>query len=136
MRPFVGPAGKVLDRCLARIGLSRDDISIANLICCMDTTREKKNPQAWEIDACFARLYEEIMRAAPQVMVLLGGLPMSYFYPGIQSISKVRGKPRMYGNSGIQQISTFHPARALANRNPEAEDLIYEDLLIAKSLIR
>ena len=132
MAPFQGPAGAVLNRVLTKAGIDRSEISLTNLCMCCDTTREKKNPTAEEIDHCLPRLLEEIALVDVPVLVLLGALPMAQFYTGLSAISKVRGKPRIW--NGRIAVATFHPARAIATRNPEVEQIIYEDILLARSL--
>ena len=131
--PFLGPAGKKLNQLLEMAGIIREEVSLCNLTMCMDSTREKKNPIAEEIDRCWPRLVAEIEEVQPKVLVLLGGLPMAQFFEGISSITKVRGKPRIW--HGLTAIATWHPARVLPFRSPEAEPLLYEDLLLAKNLV-
>ncbi len=131
---FVGPSGAILDRVLAHAGIPRSSISILNLVCCLDTEREKKTPLAEEIDHCAARLHTELVAANPTVILLLGNLPMSQFYPGMMTISKARSKPRMWEDRVV--MATYHPAAALPHRgHPEIEGMIYEDILLARSLV-
>ena len=133
--PLVGPAGKKFDSVLAQAGISRSEVSIGNLTCCCDTTRERKNPLPDEIDACWPRLMAEIEMINPQVVFLLGALPSAQFFVGATgAFGNIRGKPRVW--QGHIALCSWHPARILPHRSPEAEPLLVEDLLLAKSLIQ
>ena len=90
-RPFVGPAGQFLEEMLGKIGLSRPDVYITNMIKCRPP--ENRDPQSGEIDACSSYLDQQIEMISPKVIVTLGRISFSKFFPG-EAISKARGKPR------------------------------------------
>lgn len=130
--PFIGPAGKLLNRILTSAGISRDECYITNTVGCIDLTREIKKPLPAEVDACWPRLEAEIAMVNPQIIICLGNTAQERFFPGL-SISRARGKLRMWDNRLV--IASYHPARALPHRNPECESLIIEDLIIARKAV-
>ncbi len=134
MTPLVGPAGKLNEKFFNAVGLSRKDVSIANTCGCVDMTREDRRPLPAEIEACRPRLLEDIARANPQVILSMGNISQQFFFPGGQSVGKIRGKIRNW--NGRLVIPTYHPAAALPHRSPEVGDLIIADLITALSLIQ
>ena len=130
-RPFVGPAGKLLDQYLETAGILRSECRILNTVGCVDLDREVKKPTPGEIAACKSRLMTEIEEAQSRIVVLLGGVALQHFYPGL-SISRARGKPRSW--QGRIVIPTFHPAASLPYRSPEIAIDIIRDLELARSL--
>jgi len=109
-RPFVGPAGQLLDQMLATIGLRRQDVYIANMVKCRPP--ENRDPLPGEIKACQPYLERQLELIAPRVVVTLGRYSFSNYFPG-ESISKARGKPRQWKDLTIYPM--YHPAAALHN---------------------
>ena len=107
-RPFVGPAGKLLEELLAAIGLSRRDVYIANVIKCRPPNNRDPLPE--EIRACRKYLDQQIRLLDPPVIVTLGRFSMARFMPGA-TISRVHGKPYQWGKRTI--FPMYHPAAAL-----------------------
>lgn len=118
-RPFVGPAGHLLDQMLAVIGLRRQDVYIANMVKCRPP--ENRDPLPGELEACQPYLEKQLELIAPKVVVTLGRFSFSKYFPG-ESISKARGKPRKWKNLTIYPM--YHPAAALHNAGlrPAIED--------------
>ena len=107
-RPFVGPAGKLLEELLASIGLTRRDVYIANVIKCRPPGN--RDPLPAEIHACRKYLDQQIRLLDPPVIVTLGRFSMARFMPGAV-ISRVHGKPQQWGKRTI--FPMYHPAAAL-----------------------
>lgn len=133
-RPLVGPAGKNYDTFLELAGISRSDISVANACSCVNLNREKKNPLPDEVEACRPRLLAEIELVNPRVLIVMGLTAFGYFFPNFDKVGKIRGVIRNW--QGRLVIPTYHPAAALAYRDPQGVigELIVEDLKTAKEL--
>ena len=116
-RPFVGAAGELLDELLSGIGLSRDDIYIANLLKCRPP--ENRDPSSDEVVACTPFLNRQIQIIGPRLIVMLGRHATSYVlskagFPA-ESITRLHGRTFAARLLGLQLvvIPTFHPAAAL-----------------------
>ena len=107
-RPFVGPAGQFLDGLLASIGMSRDQVFIANMIKCRPP--QNRDPLPVEMSACSKYLERQIELINPKLIVTLGRFSLGRFFPG-ESISRARGKLRQKDGRYIYPI--MHPAAAL-----------------------
>jgi uracil-DNA glycosylase family 4 len=131
MEPLVGPAGRLFNQFLVAAGTSREQASLCNTCGCVDLNREDRRPLPAEIEACRPRLLDDIERANPQVIVVMGNIANQLFFPGL-SVSKSRGLFRNW--NGRVAVSTFHPAYALPHRNPEVGQLIVSDIKAALAL--
>jgi DNA polymerase len=107
-RPFVGAAGKFLDELLASIGLRRADVFICNVLKCRPPGN--RDPLPGEIESCKPWLDDQLQVIDPRVIVTLGRFSMSRYFPG-QSISKIHGQPRKFGD--VTVVPMYHPAAAL-----------------------
>ena len=119
-RPFVGPAGNFLEELLQSIGMTRDQVYIANMVKCRPPNN--RDPAPSEITACSKYLDRQIELIDPLLIVTLGRFSMSRFFPG-QSISRVRG--RLRSAAGRQIFPIMHPAAGL--RRQEMRAAIEED---------
>ncbi|MEZ5827219.1 MAG: uracil-DNA glycosylase [Hyphomicrobiales bacterium] len=130
-KPFVGRAGKLLDRMLEAIGLSEDHVYITNTIYWRPPGN--RTPTAQEIEACAPFLARQIELLSPQVMVLLGGAAAKSILGVTEGIMRLRGKWKIYNSvdGGIPTLATLHPAYLL--RNPEAKRYAWRDLLMLKA---
>lgn len=111
-RPFVGPAGKLLEQLLAAIGLTRQDVYIANVVKCRPPGN--RDPLPAEIQACRKYLDQQIRLLDPAIIVTLGRFSMARFIPNAV-ISKIHGKPHPWGKRVI--FPMYHPAAALHQGN-------------------
>lgn len=127
-RPFVGPAGNFLEELLQSIGMSRDQVYIANMVKCRPPNN--RDPVPSEISACSKYLDRQIELIDPLLIVTLGRFSMSRFLPG-QSISRVRGRLRPVGGRHIFPI--MHPAAGL--RRQEMRDAIEQDFAKVPGLL-
>jgi len=107
-RPFVGPAGAFLDQLLSSIGLSREQVYIANVVKCRPPGN--RDPLPSEIQTCRKWLDRQIELIQPSVIITLGRYSLMRYFPR-ESISKVHGKPRKKGD--VVYYPMYHPAAAL-----------------------
>ena len=107
-RPFVGSAGKLLDKLLGLIGLERKDVYIANVVKCRPP--QNRDPLPEEVDFCREWLDKQIKIIKPELMVLLGRHSMDRFLPN-HKISIDHGKPKRLNGQVYYPI--YHPAAAL-----------------------
>lgn len=127
--PFVGRAGQLLTKMIEAIGLTREDVYIANVIKCRPP--ENRNPDPDEVAACEPFLFKQVETIGPTVIVALGTFAAQALLKTQDSISRLRGRVYKYG--GAKLIPTFHPAYLL--RSPEKKRDAWEDLKLAKSLL-
>lgn len=107
-RPFVGPAGKLLDELLQHIGLTRTDVYIANVV--KHRPPGNRDPLPEELEACWPYLRRQVEAIQPKVIVLLGKHAVNRFLPG-RSIGQIRGRAFRVG--GTVYFPMYHPAAAL-----------------------
>ncbi len=119
-RPFVGPAGQLLEGLLASIGTNRNDVFIANMVKCRPP--DNRDPEPSEIAACKKYLDRQIELIDPKLIVTLGRFSLGRFFPG-ESVTRARGKPRH--KDGQLIFPVLHPAAAL--RRPELRKTLVED---------
>ena len=127
-RPFVGPAGNFLEELLQSIGMTRDQVYIANMVKCRP--HNNRDPMPNEIAACRKYLDRQIELIDPLLIITLGRFSMSRFLPG-QSISRVRGRLRSVDGRHIFPI--MHPAAGL--RRQEMRAAIEEDFAKVPGLL-
>lgn len=110
--PFCGASGKLLDRLLSSIKVSRRDVFIGNTV--KHRPPENRDPLPSEIEACRPWLDEQIEIIDPKMIVTLGRFSMNKFLPG-EYISRVHGEPREITFAGKKRmiVPMFHPAAAL-----------------------
>ncbi len=132
-RPFTGPAGQLLDRMLAAIGLDRSSAYIA-LLC--PRRRVPGPPPAEAIAAELPLARAHIRLVAPRCLLLLGKIPAQALVGTRSTIGEVRGQPLTVdaGAGPIPALATFNPAYLL--RTPEAKALAWADLLALKARLR
>jgi DNA polymerase len=109
--PFVGAAGKLLDTLLARIGLSRADVYITNVLKCRPPMN--RDPMPNEVEACSPYLKEQLALVQPKVVLILGRHALERLMPGQGSISRIHGSLIRRGE--VAYVPLYHPAAALHN---------------------
>lgn len=107
-RPFVGPAGAFLNQLLSSIGLSREQVYIANVIKCRPPGN--RDPLPAEIQTCHKWLDHQIEIIQPRIIITLGRYSLARYFPN-ESISKIHGKARKEGK--VVCYPMYHPAAAL-----------------------
>lgn len=127
--PFVGRAGQLLTKMINGMGLTREDVYIANIVKCRPPQNRAPRPE--EIDACLPYLLEQIEKIRPRIICALGAIAAQTLLQTDQSISRLRGM--FHEGRDCKIMPTFHPAYLL--RNPEAKREVWHDLqLIMKEL--
>jgi uracil-DNA glycosylase len=111
--PFVGQAGKLLDQLLGGIGLSRDDVYIANVIKCRPPGN--RDPQPDEIEACEAHLFRQLAIVEPKLVATLGNFATKLLSGKPHGITRVHGRPQeaSVGGRPVTLYPIYHPAAAL-----------------------
>jgi DNA polymerase len=107
-RPFVGPAGQLLDELLRSVGWARDDVFIANVVKCRPPGN--RDPEPEEVAACAPYLERQERALDPAVIVTLGRHSLQRYLPGAR-ISAVHGQLRRSGGRFV--FPMYHPAAAL-----------------------
>ena len=132
-KPFVGRAGKLLDRMLASIGLAEEHVYITNTVYWRPPGNRTPTPE--EIEACAPFLARQIELLDPAVLVLLGGAAAKSILGTSEGIMRLRGKWLSYDCAGraVPTLATLHPAYLL--RNPEAKRLAWRDMLMVKQAL-
>lgn len=121
-RPFVGPAGQLLDRMIEAIGLKREQVYIANVVKCRPPGN--RDPEPDEITACGPFLVRQIEAIRPRVVVALGRFASQTLLRTETPISRLRGSFHPY--RGAKLMPTFHPSFLL--RNPSSKREAWLDL--------
>jgi DNA polymerase len=127
--PFVGPAGKLLDRMLGAINLSEADTHITNVVYWRPPGNRAPTPQ--EAQACQPFLERQIELVDPEIIVLLGGAAAKQVLGVEDGVMKLRGK--WMTHVGRRAIVTLHPAYLL--RTPIAKRLAWRDLLMIEAAL-
>ena len=127
--PFVGRAGQLLTRIIAAIGLSRDEVYIANVIKCRPPNN--RNPEPDEVATCEPFLFRQLDVIRPRVVVALGGFAIRTLLETDEAVSRLRG--RVFDYRGAKLIPTFHPAFLL--RSPERKRDVWEDMKRVRALL-
>ncbi|MCK5609819.1 uracil-DNA glycosylase [Candidatus Pacearchaeota archaeon] len=122
--PFVGAAGKNLDKMLNSVGLGIDEIYITNILKCRPP--ENRNPKSEEIEAHAPYLIKQIKELNPKVVCTLGNFATKFFlaHGDIQKMKKIVGITELHGRVvemdffgvKIKLIPLFHPAAIIYNR--------------------
>ena len=122
-RPFVGPAGRVLDEALEAAGIDRRDVYVTNVVKHFrweprGKRRIHKKPRAWEIQACRPWLDAEIGVLKPEVLVCLGASAAQALLGSKFSVTRQRGVP-VRSELAPYVLATVHPSSIL--RVPDSE---------------
>ena len=128
--PFVGRAGQKLTQIIEAIGLTRDQVYIANVIKCRPP--ENRNPDPDEVETCEPFLFRQIDAIRPKVIVALGTFAARSLLKTMDPISRLRG--RVYDYRGAKLIPTFHPAFLL--RNPACRREVWEDMKKVRAILQ
>ncbi|HEX3483445.1 MAG TPA: uracil-DNA glycosylase [Micropepsaceae bacterium] len=127
--PFVGRAGKLLDRMLGAIGLDRGKVYITNVLNWRPP--QNRDPSPEEAAACLPFLHRHIELADPQILILLGAVSARHVLGLTDGIMRLRGRWELYQSAhlgrAIPVMPTLHPAFLL--RQPGAKRLAWRDLL-------
>lgn len=128
--PFVGRAGQLLTKIIEAIGLTRDQVYIANVI--KSRPPGNRNPEPDEVAACEPFLFRQIDVIRPRVVVALGKFAAQSLLRTVEPISRIRGKE--FDFRGATLIPTYHPAYLL--RNPSAKRDVWDDMKKVRTILQ
>jgi DNA polymerase len=120
--PFVGRAGQLLTQIIKAMGLTREQVYIANVVKCRPP--ENRNPEPDEIEQCTPFLRAQIASVNPAVIVALGKFAAQTLLGVETPISRLRGQFHPLGPVAV--MPTFHPSYLL--RNPSAKREVWDDM--------
>ena len=132
-KPFVGRSGKLLDKMLEAIELSREKVYIANIIPWRPPSNRR--PTDEEIEICLPFIKKHIELIKPKVLMLLGSTATFALLKNTEGITKIRGKwvDLNLNNISVPTLPTFHPAFLL--RQPAQKKHVWEDLKSLKNKV-
>ncbi len=131
--PFVGRAGQLLNQMLEEIGLSREEVFIANVL--KSRPPGNRDPQPLELEACRPYLFEQVRLIEPKVVCTLGNFATKLLSGSPAGITKVRGVPQVHqlGACAVFLLPLFHPAAAL--RTPAMKETLRGDFASIPDLL-
>ena len=128
--PFVGRAGKLLEKIIAAMGLQRSDVFIANILKCRPPGN--RDPKPDEIVCCLPYLERQIESIRPEVIVALGAHAAKTLLKTNKPIGQLRGIFHEYvtgiGEQPIKLMPTYHPAYLLRNYSKDNRRRVWEDM--------
>jgi DNA polymerase len=132
LRPFVGPAGKKLDKILEAMGLDRDDVYVTNLVkfrpATPRQTTNNRKPSPAEVAAFMPVIREEIRIVKPECIVALGATPLEALLQTDSTVSSMRGSWHEFDGTPLRV--TYHPSYLLQSGESTAvKRTIWEDML-------
>jgi len=128
-RPFVGPAGKLLDLMLLSVGFPRESVFICNVLKCRPP--HTRDPQRDEIEACSGYLHRQLELIEPRVLLAVGRFAAQTLTGSDANIGRLRGRVHEY--MGIPVIVTYHPAYLL--RSPDRTRAAWQDLQFMREVL-
>ena len=141
--PFVGPAGRLLDRALDEAGIGRGDVYVTNAVKHFKWTERGKRrihqrPNTTQIRACGFWLDAELGTVRPRLVVLLGAVAGEAMFGSAFRVGEHRGRTEQteFGSWRGLVVGTIHPSAVLRGPDPESRDRAYaglvEDLVVAR----
>ena len=127
--PFVGAAGKLLNKYLDAVGISREDVYIANILKCRPP--KNRDPLPAEEDMCIGYLRDQVLSIRPKVIVCLGRISAMRIIKPDFKITAEHGK--WFDKNGYSVCAVYHPAALL--RDPRKKDEMLADMMAIKERI-
>ncbi len=127
--PFVGAAGRLLDKYLEAVGIDREDVYIANILKCRPP--KNRDPKPDEQDKCIGYLREQVRLIKPRIIVCLGRIAAMRLINPDYKITKEHGI--FVEKNGFTMTAVFHPAALL--RDPRRKEDMYADMKKIKELL-
>ena len=127
--PFVGRAGQLLTKIIEAIGMTRQDVYIANVIKCRPP--QNRNPEPDEVEKCEPFLFRQIETIKPKVIVALGKFAAQSLLKSSEPITRLRGREYKYREAIL--MPTYHPAYLL--RNPSSKREVWEDMKRVRAIL-
>ena len=131
-KPFVGRAGRLLTEVILSIGLSREEVFIANILKCRPP--DNRDPKTEEVEQCFAYLERQIDLVKPKIIIAVGRIAAQSLLGSDLPMGKLRGRIHGFGSSQIPTLVIYHPAYLL--RSPSQKHKVWEDLQIANDFLK
>ncbi len=130
-RPFVGRSGQLLDKILASVSLTREDIYITNIVKCRPPGN--RDPEPAEVIACRPFLETQIKLLRPRLIVTLGLPAARTLLDSTDSLGRLRG--RFHDYRGIPLLPTYHPAYILRSYTVENRKKAWEDIKMVRDFL-
>ena len=127
--PFVGAAGKLLNKYLDAVGIPREDVYIANILKCRPP--KNRDPLPAEEDMCIDYLRDQVLAIRPKVIVCLGRISAMRIIKPDFKITAEHGK--WFDKNGYSVCAVYHPAALL--RDPRKKDEMLADMMMIKERI-
>lgn len=115
--PFVGKAGKLMNKAFEGLGITREDVYIANIVKCRPPSN--RVPEEEECQACLDYLRNQVLLVKPKIIVLLGSTALKNILGKEYGITNSRGK--WIEKKGIRYMPTWHPAVLLRDEDKKIE---------------
>jgi DNA polymerase len=115
--PFVGKAGKLMNQAFLGLGITRENVYIANVVKCRPPNN--RTPLKNETDNCLDYLRNQVVLIKPKIIVLLGNTALKNILGDEYSITKARGN--WINKKGINYMPTYHPAALLRDENKKID---------------
>lgn len=122
--PFVGAAGKLLDKIIGACGLKREEVYICNTLKCRPPGNRTPKPE--ETANCRDYFEKQIQLVRPKFICALGGTAAQNLLGVTAPLGKLRG--RFHSYKGIPVLCTYHPAFLLPHRSPAKKKDVWEDM--------
>jgi len=129
--PFVGPAGRLLNNMLRAVGLSREQVYIANIVKCRPPNNREPRPE--EVAACFPYLRRQIELVQPRLILAVGRVAAQNLLGVDSTLGRMRGRVYQVADTGTPVVVTYHPAYLL--RSPQQKRKAWEDLCFARRVV-
>lgn len=132
--PFVGRSGQLLTETLLKVGLTREDVFITNIIKCRPPGNRDPLPE--EVQSCRIYLERQIDLIKPKLIVALGRIAATHLLNRQIKITKEHGNLDVLpSNDDILVSIIYHPSYVLRNKNTKIEEDFYMDLLEARNIV-
>ncbi len=115
--PFVGKAGKLMDKAFEGVGIKKEEVYIANIVKCRPPNN--RNPEDEEANHCREYLESQMNLVKPKIIVLLGSVALKNVLGKEYGITASRGK--WFEKDGIRILPTFHPAALLRDESKKID---------------
>ena len=130
--PFVGRAGKLLNEMLRALGLSREQVYIANILKCRPPNN--RDPRAEEVEQCQGYLRRQVALIEPKLILALGRVAAHNLLKTQERLARLRGQVHRFGDTQVPVLVTYHPAYLL--RSPHDKAKAWQDLCRAQAILR
>lgn len=128
-KPFVGPAGQLLDLLLSGLMFDENDFYICNIVKCRPP--DNRTPNDGEAEKCLPFLRNQVALVKPKIIVCLGATAMKYIIDKDARITQIRGQ--WLERKGFWMMPTFHPAALL--RDETKRVLMFDDVKKVKQML-